>query len=363
MAVDTTPSASYRHGLAGYGASQPHVSLHSFHDSDSFVAACAAAFGAPEDNPAPASPSVDTQAADGSLDSQVNQLMEIGSAVPEVRAQRAPPAEQSLDLIEGHKSREQNTRVLLKTECYPTGAVRVVIRQVELDADPIIKGGSPNRTKREKTEQERVDSSVQRTKKTIRQRAMAFRVDRLLTLTYRENMDDRARCYADVTRFIQKCQAVNLIPRYIAVPELQKRGAWHVHIAIRGYMPVLTLRRIWREIVGQDNGNIDISYRKRGGNNPWRIASYLAKYIGKSVAQAAPGERTFWASEWNHLAPICRAVLLSPRFAFTQVIEAVARNLSRKQDQGTVKDQDLWMPTRSATAPPGYQPPCILWAA
>jgi hypothetical protein len=241
--------------------------------------------------------------------------------------------------------------------------VRVVVKRVRSDLDPVAVMGKPNRGKRDPDEQERVESSVTRTKANIRQRCMAFKCDRLLTLTYRENMQDRDRCYRDTVRFIAKARDARLIPQYVAVPELQKRGAWHVHIAIRGYMPVLALRRMWREVVGQDNGNIDISYRHRGESNPWRIAGYLSKYIGKAVAQAKPGERTYWASQWANLAPVSRAILLAQGVGITQVSALIEAILLRWRADGELSAAERWSPRPRGNDSPSGPSVVVLWGA
>lgn len=58
---------------------------------------------------------------------------------------------------------------------------------------------------------------------------------RLVTLTYRENMTDSTRLYKDFVRFWQKWKRYSVthgIPpcEYIAIPEPQARGAWHMHV-------------------------------------------------------------------------------------------------------------------------------------
>lgn len=275
----------------------------------------------------------------------------------------AAPAVPALDLIERHNSTETPTptpRVLVKTESYPTGARRVLIRQLSPELDPIIVGGTPARTKRDRSEQERVESSVARTRKTIRQRCMSFKADRLLTLTYRENMEDRERAYRDAVRFIAACRRANLLPKYVAVAERQKRGAWHIHMACRGYMPVMTLRRIWRGIVGQDNGNIDLSYRHRAQNNPWRIAAYLSKYIGKAIEQCQPGDRTFWASEWSGEQPVERVRLMAPGVTLTQVKVVALALLDEMRTKGVIQSVDEWAPRKKGSDPP---PLFVFWAA
>lgn len=338
---------------AGYGAGQPHASIGAYHDRESFVAAIAGAFGEASPPPAPVGQIWHRPA---TVAEEIETLFNPGdqgdgSPVPLSAAQRA--AEEggaALDLMKGHNS---TARILIKTETYPTGGYRAVIRQVNLDQqDPVIVGGTPARTKRDRTEQERVKSSTDRTRKTIRQRCMSFKADRLLTLTYRENQTDRTRAYRDTVTFIARARAAGYLPRYVAVPEQQTRGAWHVHIACRGFMWVQTLRRIWRNIVGQDNGNIDLSYRHRGQSNPWRIASYLGKYIGKAIEQSTPGERTFWASEWSGEAPVTRLRLLPSGVTLTQVEAIVAAIFDRKRKSGQLQTVDRWHPRPTGADPP-----------
>lgn len=347
-------------GTPGYGAGEPHASLGQYHDRESFVAACAATFGAPGGAPAPASQRQEP----GDLASEIAAMLEGGEddATCHGRAAGAAGAAAALDLIERHNSKEDPTspRILVKTESYPTGARRVLIRELPAELDPVIVAGTPQRTKRDKSEQERVESSIARTRKTIRQKCMAFKCDRLLTLTYRENMTDRDRAYRDTVLFIQRCRTAKLLPKYVAVAEQQKRGAWHVHIACRGFMSVLTLRRIWRGIVGADNGNIDLSYRNRGQANPWRIAGYLSKYIGKAIAQSAAGDRTFWASEWGGQEPIERVRLMPPGATLTQVKLAVLWLLHDRRANGGFQVVDEWGPKKKGADPPGV---FVFWAA
>lgn len=267
-----------------------------------------------------------------------------------------------LDLIELHNSGTpppEGRAILLKTEVYPSGAIRAVVRQVSVET-VVAQGGTPLRAKRAPEEQERRGESVDRTKRTIRERCMAFNVDRLVTLTYRANQTDRELCYRHTAEFIEQCRRVNLLPQYVAVPEQQQRGAWHVHIACRGYMPVITLRRIWRQVVGGLEGNIDMSYHRRGRRSPWRIASYLSKYIGKAVGQCPAGVRTFWASNWSGKAPTKHVVLFESGTTLTQVHQTLLYWLIRWKAEGRISHYEEWRP------PPGDDPTLetvVMWGA
>lgn len=120
---------------------------------------------------------------------------------------------------------------------------------------------------------------------------MAMGADHLLTLTYRENKTDKEEAMHDVEVFIRNVH--EKIPgwKYVMVPERQKRGAIHFHVAVKGFQDVLFLRKVWRKTVGE--GNIDIKYKemksrngkwKKGDSYTWGkadLAAYLAKYITK----------------------------------------------------------------------------------
>ncbi len=111
---------------------------------------------------------------------------------------------------------------------------------------------------------------------------MAARLDHLLTLTYRENMQDTQRGWADFVKFVRLVRAH--IPNwpYVAVMELQERGAIHFHLAVSGRQDVGMLRRRWRSVIGgAESGNIDVQYFR---GSKARLAKYLAKYISKDLA-------------------------------------------------------------------------------
>jgi len=67
---------------------------------------------------------------------------------------------------------------------------------------------------------------------------------------------------------------------FIAVLERQKRGAMHIHMAVHGHQNVALLRKLWRQVVGEDNGNIDA---QDFGRDLPKLARYLSKYITKDI--------------------------------------------------------------------------------
>lgn len=157
-----------------------------------------------------------------------------------------------------------------------TSAVFVPLRE---------KQGQPSASRiddetRRETNEER---ARRRAKTVVRHKCLAIRADHLLTLTYRQNVEDFEQACEDLARFVRwwrsRCPGLT----YVAVPERQRRGAWHWHVAFPGSVPKGLLRamhRKWREICAHRGGNVDVAGAKRG--NRARMAQYLAKYISKA---------------------------------------------------------------------------------
>lgn len=162
-----------------------------------------------------------------------------------------------------------------------------------------------------------LERSAARAKRTCRLKIKAAGVASLLTCTYRENMTDFDRVRRDWAAMLRKLRRV--IPGFRAIYafEPQDRGSWHVHAAI-DKLPVHLdipgegrvrswdyLRRMWRAIVGPDNGNIDVDgHRKtrhglpgkyRASESLAKLAGYVSKYLTKDHANGIPG-RNKWGS-------------------------------------------------------------------
>jgi len=124
-----------------------------------------------------------------------------------------------------------------------------------------------------------------RARTTIRRTIMAARLDHLLTLTYRENIQDEKGTWRDFTKFIRLLRGEHQGRPwpYIAVQELQKRGAVHFHVAVCGFQDVVLLRRVWHHVIGgPDRGNIDVRYFV---GPKAKLARYLAKYVSKDITR------------------------------------------------------------------------------
>jgi hypothetical protein len=145
-----------------------------------------------------------------------------------------------------------------------------------------------------------LERSTRRARGQVRKLVKHKALDTMLTLTYRENVTDRDRLRRDVDVMVKRLRRVMPHFEYICVFERQKRGAWHAHIAchrvqshylhrgvlVRSYD---LLRSLWRAVVGDAGGNVDVSRQKAVKRSSGRLAGYLSKYIGKAIGDGEQG--------------------------------------------------------------------------
>lgn len=151
-----------------------------------------------------------------------------------------------------------------------------------------------------------IERAARRAKTRVRRLCKAAGFDCMLTLTYRENMQDFDRLIADFKAFRKRLGAFGPF-HYVATVERQKRGAYHLHIACKRFPAWLNneagvrvksfnlIRSMWRRVVGADNGAVRLSQGK-GNNGSHRIASYISKYITKDIDDAQLNKKRYWAS-------------------------------------------------------------------
>lgn len=160
-------------------------------------------------------------------------------------------------------------------------------------------------------EQSNKERSARRAKTKVRRICKSLGVDALLTLTYRENMQDIAACKKHLKEFVRRIR--KLVPgfAYVAAFERQKRGAWHVHMAIHALPFTLpwagvkvksysVIRAVWRSVVGDLGGNIDQARKKRNSRKtPAKIAAYISKYILKAFEQGEDHSNRYSSSTYS----------------------------------------------------------------
>ena len=137
------------------------------------------------------------------------------------------------------------------------------------------KGRSVNKEQNEKRARARAKGE-------IRRKCLSIGADHLVTLTYRDNVEDRERVLTDLERLRRMLSRVGYPMPYVAVLECQKRGAIHPHLAVRGFQDIRLLRRCWYKIVGKAQGQVNVK-GPRPGTSPVKLARYLSKYISKDI--------------------------------------------------------------------------------
>jgi hypothetical protein len=149
------------------------------------------------------------------------------------------------------------------------------------------------------------ERAARRAKTQVRRRCKMIGADCMLTLTYRENMQEFERLERDVKAFVARVRALGPF-EYVLCVEPQTRGALHVHMACQRFPAWMKnkegvkvksynlIRAIWRSVVGADNGNVDLTQPRRNGAH--RIACYIGKYIAKTFEDARFNAKSYWSS-------------------------------------------------------------------
>lgn len=151
----------------------------------------------------------------------------------------------------------------------PTGA------RTPRQTDPI-----PDEVRREENEKR----ATRRAKTQVRRLTLAGGLTHLLTLTTRRLIRNPEIMWALWERYTRLVREALPQWPFVAVQELQKRGALHVHAAVAGYQDVRLLRRLWLKVLdeyGMGDGAVNV--RPPRGRSRVKVAQYLTKYISKAM--------------------------------------------------------------------------------
>jgi len=185
------------------------------------------------------------------------------------------------ELISPH--RDTGTGYYVCARQYPSGDAELCALKLDAD-DSIRRGGGAVRKNKDKDSMDPavLEKSSRRAKTTVRRKILTMQADRLMTLTFRENLTDIDEAWKRFHYFNKMMRTKFPGYQYVAVPEYQKRGAVHFHIAVNRFFPVKSVRKLWRRACGSLQGNIDITRPRKGNDwNPSAIAFYLSKYLNK----------------------------------------------------------------------------------
>lgn len=106
-------------------------------------------------------------------------------------------------------------------------------------------------------------------------------LQQLLTLTYKENMQDYEKLKHDVKIFLKAESRLGNNPKYIWVVEKQKRGALHVHMIVNNFVTTKVNKNGHFSAVNWPHGFSSILDIK-GADVNFKPYLYLFKYMKKS---------------------------------------------------------------------------------
>lgn len=193
--------------------------------------------------------------------------------------------------------------------------------------------------------------AVRRARQQVRFHCRMLQCDHLVTLTYRENMEDVERLQRDWKEFVRLVRKDKPEWQFVACREKQDRGAYHLHIAVRGRQDINLLRRCWYKALGgsgQEKGDDtpgQINVRgpaKRFGTktNEWKaskLAGYMTKYLHKAFDELdSRHSKRYWHSKGIEAPEVERVWLASSSF-----VEAVKDTHKLLRNEG-MRIASLW---------------------
>jgi hypothetical protein len=161
----------------------------------------------------------------------------------------------------------------------------------------------------EERRQEDKDRAVKRARRNVRWACRQIGATHLMTLTTRQDRNSPEELAVWWKRFVRLVRVrLGVDLPYVAVPEPHPKnpGHWHLHVAVRGFIPINIARRCWWACCGgRGMGNIDLKYIKvrsgmGDGERARRVASYLSKYMSKALMGThRPDKKNYWRSVFD----------------------------------------------------------------
>lgn len=200
---------------------------------------------------------------------------------------------------------------------FPDGQCEVTVSKERCFIGPAIKR-KPHAARGESENREANDDDAgRRAKKNVRLCCKQIGADRMVTLTYRENMVDRETALKHWKAFCRKLGRHKQF-HYVAVIEEQERGALHFHVAVRGRQMYALLRSIWQGVLGrgadgQQMGQVNVRDPHKfgfGQHGAHKLASYIAKYCSKEMQCRALDQKRYFRSRGIVLPDVDQCRLL-----------------------------------------------------
>lgn len=198
---------------------------------------------------------------------------------------------------------------------------------------------------------ENLSRAVRRARQQIRFHCRQLCVDHMLTLTYRQNVEDVEVLKKDWQEFVRLVRKSKPQWQFVACRERQDRGALHMHVAVKGRQDIALLRKSWYQALGGDGnetgdatpGQVDVrgpSKRWGAKTTDWKVAKlagYMTKYMHKAFEELdAKGSKRYWHSKGIEKPEVEKVWLASSSF-----VEAIKDTHALFRAQG-VKTAVLW---------------------
>lgn len=238
-----------------------------------------------------------------------------------------------MDSILGYAGDEINphgrmpwTRVVLRD--FGAGHLEVSASKYETwgEPDPHADADEARKALRGESEDRERSNEVaaRRARTKVRHRCKMMKARYMITLTTREVITDLDRFQRLYERFVRRVRQQQTF-EYVAVPELQERGAIHLHIAVARKQDYKLLWSIWLCIVGLGEGRVHVT-KGFSKHNTHRVACYLSKYLTKAFEDGALNKKRYWCSK-GIAEPVKHVVLLPGGMDEADVYKAVAAML------------------------------------
>lgn len=232
-----------------------------------------------------------------------------------------------------------------QVEVSVTPANRETIINLRMGFNPLLDSPRKRRTVEEQAERDAENRAraAKRARQSVRHLVKSLFADHMLTFSYRDNVEDRAKVAADWKEFVRLFRLRYPDWRYLAVLEKQERGALHIHVAVTGKQDIKWLLRCWLLAIGQTPeqvadwyirgiklgsqslGAVNVEPPKRrwgGTSKKWqrnKLAGYLTKYIGKEFEESDKGAKKYWHSR-NVIRPVVEKFWLTAT-TYAQAVE------------------------------------------
>lgn len=227
-----------------------------------------------------------------------------------------------------------NDAYVARRRVFPDGQCEVSVTKERHFVGPADKRKPHAKRGESEKREENDDDAGRRAKKNVRMRCKVIGADRMVTLTYRENMVSREQALKHWDAFRRRVGKVKAF-HYVAVIEEQQRGALHFHVAVHGRQNYVLLRSIWQSILGcgangEQMGQVNVRDPHKFGfgvNGAHKLASYIAKYCSKEMQCRGLDQKRYFSSRGVVLPEVdtvrlrCTTMLGAVQAAYTIAME------------------------------------------